>query len=332
MHEQTALNSDNYYGQDLLNKLWLCDLAHESIVFAHGLDLDAFLQAQLTNDVHLLTEVQSQLQGYCTPKGRLLCIFRIARWQDGILMLLPRELEDSIIKRLRLYVLRADVRLTPMSEQLSTFGIVGRDPESELLSQVYGPLPTPPHGCKRAGERLLLAIDAPVPRYQVVGPTDVLEDDRRRLSQAYAPQSPQLWSWLDILAGLPHIRTDTQELFVPQMANLDILGGVNFKKGCYPGQEIVARMRYLGKIKQRMIRVHVESGEPPLPGEKIYAPDRGEQSAGTIVNSAPNPDGGYEALAVVQRSSIAHGDLRLRSLAGQQLTIRNLPYSIDIDE
>ncbi|MDH3638142.1 MAG: folate-binding protein [Gammaproteobacteria bacterium] len=332
MHEQNATDMDNYYGHDLVNKLSLCDLTRDSVVLAQGADVESFLQGQLTNDLHLLTDTETQLQGYCNAKGRLLCILRVARWKSGIIILLPRELEDGILKRLRMYVLRADVKLTPMSGQLASFGIVGHEREADLLADVYGSLPTSPRGCKRVGERLLTAIPAPVARYQVVGPSRKLEEDWQRLSQAYVPQDPRLWSWLDIMAGLPEIRTETQELFVPQMANMDIIGGVSFKKGCYPGQEIVARMRYLGKLKQRMIRAHGESGEVPAPGEKIYAPDRGEQSAGTIVNSAANPEGGYDVLAVAQRSSIAGGELRLKSLTGERLTVQDLPYSIDSDE
>lgn len=329
MSEPKLSQPIRHYGQYLHNKLWLCDLTAHGVLLAQGADVDAFLQGQLTNDLNLLDDSSSQLQGYCNPKGRLLSILRIARWQDGVMMVLPRELEDGISKRLRLYVLRADVRLTSMTDQLACLGIVGV--AADALADIYGTLPEPPHGCTRVGERIIFAVAAPIARYQVIGPARLLDHDRRRLTETYASQDQQLWLWLDILAGLPTIFTETRELFVPQMTNLDILGGISFKKGCFPGQEIVARMRYLGKVKQRMIPVHGESESPPLPGEKIYAPDHGEQSAGTIVSAAASPEGGYDALAVVQRASIAQGDLRRTSLNGERLALGNLPYAIDTD-
>ncbi len=311
-----------------MNKLSLFDLSEQGLVFACGSDAKSFLQGQLTNDLHLLAPNQTQLQGYCTAKGRLLGIFRLALWDDAILLLLPRALQDGILERLRRYVLRADVTFTP-KDDFHTLGIAGLDPEVTVLQELYGALPEPPVGCVRTGERLLMALPGPRPRYQVVGPAEVLGRDRERLSEYYEPEDARGWAWLDIAAGLPHIEPATQESFVPQMANLDLLDGVSFKKGCYPGQEIVARMHYRGKLKQRMIRVHGEGTDEPTPGDKVYAPGWGEQSAGTVVSAADNPAGGYDLLAVVQRSAIARGEFRLARVDGALLTVRDLPYAID---
>jgi folate-binding protein YgfZ len=137
-----------------------------------------------------------------------------------------------------------------------------------------------------------------------------------------------VWSWLDIMAGLPTVLPETSEAFVPQMANLEILGGVNFKKGCYPGQEIVARMQYLGRLKQRMFRAHVDSPQRPMPGLDVHCPEFGEQSAGAVVDAQPSPRGGYDLLAVIQISCARSEELRLGDRQGPRLKIETQPCAI----
>ncbi|MDO8705651.1 MAG: hypothetical protein Q7J84_11975, partial [Sulfuricaulis sp.] len=131
-----------------------------------------------------------------------------------------------------------------------------------------------------------------------------------------------------IMAGIPSVHPGTIEEFVPQMANLEAVGGVNFKKGCYPGQEIVARMQYLGKLKQRMYRAHVQGGVLPRPGDAIFAPDFPGQSAGTVVDAQAAPDNGYDLLAVIQISSAGAGELHLKNEIGQLLSLQPLPYTL----
>jgi hypothetical protein len=137
-----------------------------------------------------------------------------------------------------------------------------------------------------------------------------------------------VWDWLDIMAGIPGVHPETSDAFVPQMANLEIVGGVNFKKGCYPGQEIVARMQYLGKLKQRMYRARFEGNTQPHPGDSIFAPDFPGQSAGTVVAAQPAPDNGFDLLAVIQISSAEAGELHLGSETGPKLSLQNLPYPV----
>jgi len=133
------------------------------------------------------------------------------------------------------------------------------------------------------------------------------------------------WELASIRAGVPTITAATQEAFVPQMANFELLGGVSFKKGCYPGQEIVARMQYRGGLKRRMARAHVAGAERPQPGDAAYSGAFGDQAAGTIVNAAPAPEGGFDVLVVAQIESIERGDLRWKSPGGPPLEIREHP-------
>jgi len=140
------------------------------------------------------------------------------------------------------------------------------------------------------------------------------------------PTGPQAWTWLDIAAGVPRIDAATSEQFVPQMVNLELLSGVDFKKGCYPGQEIVARMHYLGRLKQRMYRAHAESAVTP--GTPIFAPDLPGQPTGAVIASAVAPAGGYDLIAVLQMSSAAGGVLHLGSATGPTLQLLPLPYAL----
>ncbi len=137
------------------------------------------------------------------------------------------------------------------------------------------------------------------------------------------------WDWLGIRAGVPVITSATADLFVPQMANWDLIGGVNFHKGCYPGQEIVARMQYLGRLKERLHAFHAP-GAPPAPATRIYSGVFGEQSCGTVVNAAPAPTGGSDLLAVLQWAAHDAGDLHLGTPDGPLLVPRSLPYEVPL--
>ena len=165
-------------------------------------------------------------------------------------------------------------------------------------------------------------------RYEIAVPRDKAAGFMEAL-EAGAERSGASWDLLDIRAGIPVITAATQEAFVPQMVNLDVLGGVSFEKGCYPGQEIVARMHYRGTLKQRMYLAHVEGTEQPQPGDKLYSPAFGEQSSGTIVNAAAAPDGGSDVLAVVQiAAGGTNSEVHWKNPAGPRLTFRTLPYSV----
>src|SRR5262249_20643493 len=132
--------------------------------------------------------------------------------------------------------------------------------------------------------------------------------------------SPDHWDWLDIHAGVPVITLPTQEQFVPQMVNLDLIGGLSYSKGCYPGQEIVARTHFLGTLKQRMYRAHLGSGEPRA-GDKLYSADLGEQASGTVVSAAPAPEGGFDLLAAMRIASAKSGGMRWKTPDGPELEL-----------
>jgi hypothetical protein len=148
-----------------------------------------------------------------------------------------------------------------------------------------------------------------------------------RLAARATPAGSDAWEWSLVQAGIPTIVARTQEEFVPQMANFELVGGVSFRKGCYPGQEIVARMQYRGGLKKRMARVHLEDATRPQAGDPVYAASFGEQAAGMVVSAAPAPDGGYDALVVAQIESLERDELRLGSPGGARLEVRERPLA-----
>jgi folate-binding protein YgfZ len=178
----------------------------------------------------------------------------------------------------------------------------------------------------RGSDVTAIAIDGG--RFVLVAPVAETPAIWDRLAGPLTPVGAPCWEWLEIANGLPWITAATQDQFVPQMANLELIGGVNFRKGCYPGQEIVARMQYLGQPKRRLFLAHVDAEASPAPGESLVADDAGGQSAGTVVNAAPAPHGGFDLLAVVQTASAGTATVRLGSPAGPALRFRPLPYAV----
>jgi folate-binding protein YgfZ len=308
------------------NDTVLVDLSHLALIRARGPDAVPFLQGQLSNDIRLVDGQHCQLTSYSNPKGRMLAILRVFRQGEDYLLQLPESLREDIVKRLRMFVMRSKVTIDN-ADDFVALGISGPQ-ATPLVQQIMGSVPLQPDEC--VNRDMLSAIRLPglLPRFAVVTTTGEAMRIWRDCSSRAQRCAPPVWSWLDIMAGLPTVLPETSEAFVPQMTNLELVGGVNFKKGCYPGQEIVARMQYLGRLKQRMYRAHTETGPRPLPGMDIHAPDFGDQSAGTVVDAQPSPRGGYDLLAVIQISSAQAGELYLDNRQGPRLSIEPLPYPI----
>ena len=305
----------------------LADLSDFSLIRARGGDTQNFLNGQLSNDIRQLDASHSQLASWCSPKGRMMVIFRLFRRGNDYLLQLPAALQENTLKRLRMFVLRSKVTLENVDTELTFIGLSGPDAES-MLHDLAGFAPKGDSACETRGEMTIISLPGPQPRFEIVAPTTAVINLWDALKPKTTPVGPSAWAWLDIMAGIPSVHPGTNEEFVPQMANLEVVGGVNFKKGCYPGQEIVARMQYLGRLKQRMYRAHVKSDTAPRPGDAIFAPDFPGQSAGTVVEAQPSPDGGHDLLAVIQISSAEAGELHLGSETGPKLSLQPLPYSV----
>jgi folate-binding protein YgfZ len=285
-------------------------LPHFSLLRFSGADAQAFLQGQLTCDVAALQAGRSTYGGYCTPKGRLLATFLLWATVDGYTMLLPGPLAEATRKRLTMYVLRSKVKVEDLAPDMACVGISAAE-ATQQVTALGGSMPEHLHGVSEQDG--VTVIHLPVRRYLAVLPRE----------KAGMPDGSDAWTGLDITNGIPFILPATQEEFVPQMVNLDLIGGLSYTKGCYPGQEIVARTHYLGKLKQRMYRAVVAA--PAAPGDKLYCAELGEQSGGMIVNSAPAADGRFDVLAVLQTAH-AQAAWHLGSLQGPALELATLPY------
>jgi len=303
----------------------LADLSHFGLIHFSGEDAQAFLQGQLSCDVRKVDLSNAQYGGYCTPKGRMLASFLLWHDDDGYIMQLPSALQVAIRKRLAMFVLRAKVELADNSDTLVRMGVAGNH-AAALLAEVVGIVPVAHLGVIHAQQGSVIRLGHD--RFELVVLPEQAPALWQHLSKEAMPVGVSCWSWLEIKAGVPVITPATQEQFVPQMANLQAIGGVSFQKGCYPGQEIVARTQYLGKIKRRMYLANIQSIKPVAAGDELFSADMAEQSNGMVVNAAPSPDGGFDVLAVIQTSSVEAGKIHWQALDGPALEIMPLPYSL----
>ncbi len=238
----------------------LCDLSHFGLIHFSGEDAQSFLQGQLSCDVRKVGSSAALYGSYCNPKGRMLASFLIWRERaDGCYLLqLPSALQASVQKRLSMFVLRAKVKLADSSAMLVRMAVAGSH-AGPLIQEIMGAVPAAHLDvvhCEK-GSVICLAED----RFELVIIPEHAPAIWDSLSKGALPVGAPCWDWLEIKAGIPVITPATQEQFIPQMANLEAIGGVSFQKGCYPGQEIVSRTQYLGKIKRRMYLANVQPAE-----------------------------------------------------------------------
>ena len=301
----------------------VADLSQYGLLAAAGADAMAFLHAQLSCDVEALAD-DAAYGAYCTAKGRVLANFLLWSEAATFFLLLPRALVPAIRDRLQRFVLRSKVTLADCSDDRVVLGLAGAGAR-EVVKALAGTAPAGSLKVARGGGVTAIGIDGG--RFVLIAPVDEAAAVWDRVAGALTPVGAPCWEWLDIAHGLPWITAATQDQFVPQMANLELIGGVSFRKGCYPGQEIVARTQYLGKPKRRLFLAHVDAEASPAPGGTLVA-DGAEQSAGTVVNAAPAPQGGFDLLAVVQTASVDTATVRLASPDGPALHFRPLPYAV----
>lgn len=300
----------------------LLPLSHMGLIRFSGPDSGAFLQGQLSSDVSKLAADAMQYSSYSTPKGRMLATFLMLRDGEDYLLQLPASLLPAILKRLSMYVLRSKTKASDASAERVLLGVLGEG-AADLLLTAFGVQVTVGHVVPVAGG-LLARLSAQ--RFQLCLEPSAAERVWRKLAEAGAqPASGHRWTLADIAEGIVWVVSATQEEFVPQMANMELIDAVSFKKGCYPGQEIVARTQYLGKLKRRAYRVQLPVAAAA--GDDVYSPEMHGQPSGKIALVAPNAAGQWEALVVAQIASVEHG-LHLHSAEGPQITLLSLPYAL----
>lgn len=289
-------------------------LPHLGVIRVQGDDAAKFLQSQLTQDFALLGPQQARLAAFCTAKGRMLASFVGFEREPGeFLLVCSRDLLAPTLKRLSMFVLRAKASLSDASDAIALYGVAG-DSMGALA-----PPPSTPWTRTRIGKADLLTL------YPA-------EDHPRGLWVAPASEAPPagpaldhaLWLWSEVRSGVATVSAAIAEAFVPQMLNYESVGGVNFKKGCYPGQEVVARSQFRGTLKRRGYLVHTDA--PLHPGQEVFHESDAEQPAGVVAQAAPAPGGGSDAIVSLQVAAAQGGRLAAGGAGGPHLEQLPLPY------
>ncbi len=301
----------------------VCRLADWGLIRAQGADAASFLHNQLTQDVQHLASGTSRLAGYCSVKGRLLATLVLwRRADDELLLACSADLLPATLKRLSNFVLRAKSKLSDATADLPLWGAAGTAAQQRL---------DPDHGLAVWGQRRADDIDIvrlpdalvdgnPVPRYLVAA----------LQSPALPAMAESQWRWLEVHSGVVRVQAATQEKFVPQMVNLELVDGVNFQKGCYPGQEVVARSQYRGTLKRRAYVLHAPVAL--LPGQEVFSSADPEQPAGLVAMAGTSAQGHHAALVELKMAALAAGSLHAGAADGPVLTAGTLPYALPAAE
>ena len=296
------------------------------LIKVHGEDAESFLQNQLTNEVSNVTENTHQLTAWCSPKGRIIATFRLFKRDNAYFLSLSEDLLEHVIKKLSMYVMMSKVTLEDVTESFVHLGVSGESAEQELKELLtkellIKELPSEVDGAKTINGLTVLKLAGTIPRYEFfseAGSAKILSDSIKQAPDSY-------WEYLNIVAGIPSISQASSEAWIPQMVNFIQVNGVDFKKGCYPGQEIVARLNYLGKTKRRMYRLLIDSDQLPAINDVIASGN--EKDAGKILNAVINSEGKAEALAVMK---IAETNETLRIANDDApITLLELPYTVN---
>jgi len=299
-------------------------LSDWGLIRAVGADAGSFLHGQLTQDFAHLDASQARLAGYCSAKGRLLASF--VGWRrdgDEFLLACSADLLPATLKRLSMFVLRAKCKLTDASNETQLFGLAG-DAATRWLGAA-APAAVWDRSDRDGAQVIRLPDGAangqPVARYLWAAPAALPAPDLPAIEA-------DAWRWLEVTSGVARIVAATSEQFVPQMVNLELLGGVNFQKGCYPGQEVVARSQYRGTLKRRSFLFELDA--EAAPGQEVFAADDPAQPAGMVANAAPWPGGGFAALIELKLSALDAPGLALGAAGGAALRRIELPYALTL--
>jgi folate-binding protein YgfZ len=302
----------------------VCDLSPLAVIAISGAEAVPFLQGQLSCDVETLGEGVARYASFNSAKGRMLA--NLVLWREGSAQFraaVAGDVAPALRKRLSMYVLRSKVVLGDASAATVRFGL-GGPRAADVLRQACGVHPEP-MTVARTELGIVLALRGP--RYVLLAPAEQAATAREALHRGATSAPYSVWQWLTIRAGVPVLTVPLCDQLIAQTVNWDLLGGIDFRKGCYTGQEIIARTQHLGRLKERLFAFHVER-DSVATATRVFAPAFGDQPCGVVVNAAPAPDGGSDLLAVVQLAAVEGGELHLGGLDGATLSPLPLPYEI----
>jgi len=306
----------------------LMALTSLGLIRIQGEDARDFLQGQLTNDIQAVTTKQAQLSAWCNPKGRMLALMLVFQHGDDLYLQLPRERIEAVLKRLRMFVMRSRVTLDDASAELPIMALGG-----DCIAGLLDDVPEGDFASQQSAGLTVIRFPGKQPRVQVIGATDILISAWKKAAATATLVNDEWWRLQNIRNGIPAIYDATAETFIPQMLNLDLLNGISFTKGCYTGQEVVARMKYLGQLKRRMYLARFDTAQEPGPGDRLFSPSsKSAQGAGKVVVVQRSPAGGWEALVAAEISSVEAGGMRLGDAEGAVLEIQPPPYGLQAQD
>jgi len=320
----------------------LCTLASDTIFQVSGDDAEKFLQDQFSNDIGALETPGSQLTTWSSPKGRVIAVMRVVRVDDGYLIKLPTLLAEPVLKRLRMYALLFKVvidgklrkperpLLLESRDDLVAIGISGQSAEAAMANAGYAVGQQPDDTTEVSGDAWITRVRGEIPRFEIIGSAEKLAELWATCSEGCSMADESAWRLQNIDAGLPSVGEQTTEAFVLQMLNLQHINGVSFTKGCFPGQEVVARMQYLGKLKRQMFRLQYSGDHVPLAGDEIYKAGGGS-AAGKVVDAVNTGDGTSRLLAVIAIDA-TNEPLFFDKEEQQALTLLEFPYDTPAPE
>lgn len=277
-----------------------------STIKVEGDDRVQFLQGQLTQDINLISQNKALYAGFCNPKGRVLAFMLCYLNHESIHIQIDSSVQEFILQKLRMYILRSKVSLNLVNETFTCIGFVG---SKALLAKKIQP-PKNYLDIIQSDGIMIMRLGIDDDRYQLMGETSKINDFMKLNFSEYSSMSFDDWNNLNILDGIPEIYPTTQEVFIPQSLNMDLIEGINFKKGCYTGQEIVARTHYLGRVKRRMYRVFIKSQVDLNPGDQIL--NKNGEEIGQLVRSAKQ-NGDKTNMLIELRVDQAHDALFIKS-------------------
>ena len=321
------LHSGDNTAAAALDQAVMSPLPEHAVIVIRGKDAAEFLHAQFTTDITNCDRPARRFSAYCSPAGRVLATLHVVPVADGFLLHVPNAIAQSLISKLRIYVLRADVTIETGNDTWLSLGLSAPN-LSDLIEPVLGSSSDAIGSVLSQPPQYGLYVRGPQPRMIMIAPAESMIELWSTLQTEFHVIDSGAWRLFDIKAGVPQLDATTSDRFTAQGLNLDLIDAIDFTKGCYPGQEIIARVHYRGRTKQRMFRFRVETDRTPAPGDLVYDPKRPDQTGGYVLSAARAPDGGTELLAVLRIADWRNGDLRLESITGPVLEPLSLPYSI----
>ncbi|KUJ71523.1 folate-binding protein YgfZ [Thiomicrospira sp. WB1] len=335
LNEQGVVTS---WGQPDLERIMVkhgpvrASLAHKGLIRIQGDEAFNFLQGQLTNDLSNVTDTQAQLSGYCDPKGQLLGLFTVFKIDQAWYLHCDPDVTDTVVQRLNLYKLRAQVEIENVSDQLVQIGYAGEFADLNIqrlldtkIKETYEVQPL-----EGLDDSYGIKVPGPYHRYLFVAPPQQAETIWQGLTGNGEATNDADWQLLDVVSGLPRLTQATAGQFIAQFLNLDKLDAINFRKGCFPGQEVIARLHFRGKVTKRMVRLHLKDNQAELaPGDTFKLLDQKEKPYKfTLINAAEDIEDGKVCLAITTLKPLETAQAPLTTEAGQAATIEPLPYDI----